>query len=79
MLRAAWKVLKDLWQVWVRVAHKIGNFQARVILTILYSVLVFPFGIVVRLFGDPLRIKVRPSRWIDHPDETHDLEWARKQ
>lgn len=72
-------MLKRAWQTWKRIAHAIGNFQARVLLTVFYAVLVFPFGIVVRLFSDPLRIKTRPTRWLDHPDESYDLRWAKRQ
>jgi len=72
-------MLKRLWQAWKRVAHKIGNFQSRVLLTVLYFVLVLPFGLAVRFFSDPLRIKKLPTQWLDHPDETQDLLWARKQ
>jgi hypothetical protein len=72
-------MLKRAWQAWKRIAHKIGNFQARVLLTIFYGVLVLPFGLAARLFSDPLRIKKRPTSWLDHPNETCDLRWARKQ
>jgi hypothetical protein len=79
MLKSLWQGLKRLWAAWTRLAHKIGNFQARVLLTVLYALLVLPFGIIVRVFADPLRIKKRPTRWLDHPDEANDLQWARKQ
>lgn len=72
-------MLKRVWEVWKRIAHKIGNFQARVLLTVFYGVLVLPFGLAVRLFSDPLRIKRRPTQWLDHPNEACDLHWARKQ
>jgi hypothetical protein len=72
-------MLKRAWQAWKRIAHKIGNFQARVLLTIFYIVLVFPFGIAARLFFDPLRIKRRPTQWLDHPDEPYSPEWSRRQ
>ena len=42
--------LKALWSAWKRLAHKIGNFQARVLLTILYAIVVLPFGLAARLF-----------------------------
>jgi len=74
-----WNQLKRAWQAWKDLAHKIGNFQARVLLTIFYSVLVLPFGVAERLFSDPLRIKKLPTQWLDHPDDTCDLQWARKQ
>jgi len=72
-------MLKRAWQAWKNIAHKIGNFQARVLLTLFYAVLVFPFGIVLRLFLDPLCIKRRPAAWLNHLDETHDMQWARRQ
>jgi len=71
--------LKIIWVSWTRLAHRIGNFQARVLLTVLYAVLVFPFGVIVRLFADPLRIRKRPANWLDHSDEAHDMQWARRQ
>jgi len=71
--------LKALWEGWKHIAHIIGNFQARVLLTVLYAILVLPFGVIVRLFSDPLRIKHRPELWIDHPLETQDMSWAHKQ
>ena len=72
-------MLKRAWQAWKRIAHAVGTFQARVVLTIFYTVLVFPFGIFVRLFSDPLRIKRRPNQWLEHPADTHDLPWAKRQ
>jgi hypothetical protein len=75
----AWSLFQSGWQAWKDLAHKIGNFQARVILSIFYAILVLPFGLMARLFSDPLRIKKKPEQWLDHPDEAYDLEWARKQ
>lgn len=72
-------MLKRAWQGWKKIAHKIGNFQARVLLTVFYGVLVLPFGLAARLFSDPLRIKKTPTEWLDHPNEAYGLEWARKQ
>jgi uncharacterized membrane protein YbhN (UPF0104 family) len=66
-------------QDWKRVVRVIGNFQARILLTVFYGIIVFPFGIVARVFSDPLRIKRPPGRWLDHTDETHDLQWAKRQ
>ena len=73
------ETLKRAWEAWKRFGHKVGNFQARVLLTIFYGVLVMPFGLAARMFSDPLRIKQRPTQWLDHPNEPIDLQWARKQ
>jgi hypothetical protein len=75
----AWSLYKRAWQWWKDLAHKIGNFQARVILSIFYGVLVMPFGLAARWFSDPLRIKKLPDQWLDHPNEAYDMDWARKQ
>jgi len=72
-------MLKRSWQAWKQIAHKIGNFQARVLLTVFYAVLVLPFGLAARWFSDPLRIKRPPDQWLVHPPEAYDFPWARKQ
>ncbi|MGH7933942.1 MAG: hypothetical protein ACREQN_12375 [Candidatus Binataceae bacterium] len=49
--------LWELWAGWKRIARKIGDFQARVLLTIFYFVLLAPFALIVRRTSDPLAIK----------------------
>jgi hypothetical protein len=71
--------LRRLWEGWKKIAHTIGNFQARVLLTIFYAVLVMPMGLVVRLFRDPLRIKHLPESWLNRDASTQDMDWARRQ
>lgn len=73
------QTVRDAWAAWKRIAHVIGNFQARVILTILYAVAVFPFGLLARIFSDSLHIKHRPTGWIEHPAEVQDMSWVHKQ
>jgi hypothetical protein len=79
ILRTIWTSLKAFWAAWTRIAKKIGTFQARVLLTAMYAILLWPFGLAVRWFADTLRTKHRPSRWLDHPDEAGDMDWARRQ
>jgi hypothetical protein len=43
------------WRWWTRVAHRIGDFQARVLLTVFYYVILGPFALILRR-GDPLAI-----------------------
>lgn len=54
--------LKKLWVGWKKVAHAIGNFQGRVILTVFYFVLIAPLAIIVR-FKDPLAIRGKNPGW----------------
>ncbi len=70
---------KRLWEAWKRLARRIGDFQARVLLTLIYVIVISPFGVAVRLFADPLRVKRRPEQWLDHPEEPRDLKWARRE
>lgn len=49
--------MKRLWEGWKRVAKKIGDFQARVILTVLYFIIIAPFALIVRWGADPLALK----------------------
>ena len=62
-----------------KLAKTIGDFNARLILTLIYVVVLWPFGFMVRLFSDPLRIKKPPTQWLDHPDEVMDMRWAQRQ
>jgi len=68
-----------IWKVWPGLAKGIGNFQARLVLTIIYALILLPFGILTRLLADPLRIKKRPTAWIEHPKENMDIQWAKRQ
>jgi hypothetical protein len=56
-----------------------GNFNARVLLTLLYSIVILPFGLAVRAFADSMHIKKRPEKWFDHPPIPNTLEQARHQ
>jgi hypothetical protein len=79
MGKSASDEFKFVWKSWVRVAHRIGNFQARVLLTILYAVVLLPFGICVHLFADPLRTRERPTKWLSHANQIINMWWAHKQ
>lgn len=61
-------MLRRAWEGWKRIAHRIGQFQARVLLTVFYFVILAPFAVALRLFADPLAIKPgSPRGWRDRP------------
>ena len=56
--------IRRLWEGWKRVGKKIGDFQARVLLSVFYYVAFSPFALVVRWVSDPLAIKAAtPKGW----------------
>jgi hypothetical protein len=72
---------RELWEGWKKVARKIGDFQARVLMTIFYFVLLAPFALIVRRTSDPLAIKAGTERgWgVRQSAPEYTLEMARKQ
>jgi hypothetical protein len=64
--------LGRIWQTWKRVGKFIGDFIGRLVLTIFYFTIFLPFGLGVRILGDPLDIKPkRRIQWLDR--STRDL------
>jgi hypothetical protein len=65
--------LRKIWEIWKKVGQFIGDFIARIVLTIFYFTLFLPFGLGVRLLGDPLSIHTdkKHLRWLDR--KTHNL------
>jgi hypothetical protein len=56
-------VVKFFWEKWKKLAKRIGDFQARLILSVLYFVVVAPFALIVRFGADPLSIKPHREGW----------------
>ena len=50
-------VLRKAWGRWKLIARVIGNFQARVLLTVFYLVVTPPFAFIVKIFRDPLALR----------------------
>jgi len=60
-------LVKKFWEKWKVFGHKVGNFQARLILSLFYFILVCPFAAVVRFVSKPLRLKIcHASNWLPH-------------
>jgi len=74
-------MLKRLWNWWKPIAEKIGNFQARIILSVFYFIFVTPIALGVKLFSDPLRMKKinQGSWWIPREEREDSIEGAEKQ
>lgn len=72
--------LLKLWEGWKAVARRIGEFQSRVLLTILYLILIGPVAVLLRPFSDPLRRRARAgSYWLPRSGALTSLDQARRQ
>jgi dihydrodipicolinate synthase/N-acetylneuraminate lyase len=52
-------ITRAAWNGWKARARDIGDFQSRLLLTIFYFTVLAPFAVLMRLFGDPLRLRPR--------------------
>jgi hypothetical protein len=59
------EILHKIWDKWLVVGQVIGDFIARIILTIFYFTIFLPFGLGVRLLADPLAIKKSRPDWVE--------------
>lgn len=64
---------RKIWEGWKKIARKIGDFNARVILTIFYLLLLMPFALLVKAFTDPLEIKKNAKKGWQLREEKPDL------
>lgn len=74
-------MLRRFWVWWKSLAQEIGDFQARVILTVFYFLVITPFGLAVHFLSD--RLRLRPSDaasyWLERETHDTDLERSRSQ
>lgn len=74
--------VKRLWHWWKRVAERIGNVQARILLTAFYCVAVLPVALVLKLLADPLALTRghgQTSWWLPRKPQATDLDEGKRQ
>lgn len=74
-------LLSKLWHGWKIIARRIGYFQTRLILSLIYFVIVGPVALILRLLSDPLAIgkKDLRTRWQARLYPTLSLKQASRQ
>lgn len=73
-------LIRDFWHGWKAFGQFLGDWLARVVLTIFYFTIFVPFGLGVRLFGDPLNIKAQPAQlWRPRATGDQKLEEIQRQ
>lgn len=70
--------MKKIWELWKHFAKAIGDFQFKLLFSLLYILIFTPVGILVSLLIDPLS-KRKPLGWTKFKDNTSTLERVRKQ
>lgn len=70
----------QLWARWKLIAHAFGNFQARLLLTVFYILIVPVFALVVKV-KDPLHLRrhTQTSFWQPRPEMGSPSDFAGKQ
>lgn len=53
--------MRKIYTIWKNIAEKIGNFQATILFSLLYFIVVSPIGVIVRLFKDFLNQESDPN------------------
>lgn len=53
--------IQHILQRWKQIAHTVADFQARLILSVLYVLFIVPVGLFVRFNDDPLAMKEPPD------------------
>jgi hypothetical protein len=72
---------RNFWERWKQIARKIGDFQARALMTVFYFLILGPVSLVLRWRSDPLAIKAKTARgWRDMEEkEGVPMDRARRQ
>jgi hypothetical protein len=73
--------VRILWERWKQIARKIGDFQARALMTLFYFLILGPVAMVLGWRSDPLGIKPGTPRGWYNSDirEGEPMERARRQ
>jgi hypothetical protein len=75
------KSARQLWERWKHVARKIGDFQARALMTVFYFLVLGPVSLALRWRSDPLAIKATTPRGWNNMERRQGtpLEQSRRQ
>jgi hypothetical protein len=73
-------LFRRAWTRWKEIAHAIGLFQTRVIMSVLYFIIILPVGVLARLVSDPLHLREpKGTNWERLESHPRTLESAHQQ
>lgn len=61
------------------IATIIGEVQGRILTVVFYFTILVPFGIISRLFNDPLKLRDKTPRWVKREPTPTDMKSAQEQ
>ncbi len=73
------EILNLAWHRFSVISSIISDANARIVAVIFYFTIFMPFGIISRLFTDPLRLKNLQPIWIPREPVPTDLDSAKQQ
>jgi hypothetical protein len=75
------ELLELAWSRFNVISSIMGDVQGRSIAVLFYFTIFLPFGVLSRLFSDPLRrqFDIQNMTWIDRPPVPTDLDSAKRQ
>jgi Ca2+/Na+ antiporter len=75
-------IFKRIWHRWTGFSKRMGSFQSRVMLSFFFFIIVSPVALIIRVLGDPLKIKknkVMSSYWSAKTPGSTDIADYRRQ
>lgn len=72
------QIIRLAWDRFNIIGSVIGDVQSRILITAFYFTILVPFGLISRMFTDPLHRTAAPA-WLDRPATPDDLDSARQQ
>ncbi|OGF68122.1 MAG: hypothetical protein A2Y62_01115 [Candidatus Fischerbacteria bacterium RBG_13_37_8] len=73
------KLLKRIWEGWKTIAFKIGAFNAKILLTLFYFLILTIAAIPFKLTNDTLKMKRKYTTFWSNTNAGTDLESLKKQ
>lgn len=72
---------RSIWEGWKSYATRMGNYQGRMMLAVVYFAVITPWGLIVRFFSDPLQVRSSStaSFWIQREALQADMEESKRQ
>lgn len=73
------EIARLAWKRFTIITRIVGDAQGQFLATLFYFTILAPFGLLARLFSDPLRQRQPQTTWIAREPVDNGLEGAKRQ